>query len=129
MWGFATVHGVGVTSGGGGCEPCGTFDDRDEWKLKYALIGHEVYGSQIVSTERNTVVETPRLVAYPNPTSSPLTLEAPPGEQLEIYDILGRRVRIERINQSGRVIIDLSNLAPGVYILKVGLQSQKVILR
>ena len=129
VWGFATVHGVGVISGGGGCEPCGAVDDRDEWRVKYARIGHKAYGSQIVSTERNTVVETPRLVAYPNPTSGRLTLEAPAGEQLEVYDILGRRVRIERINQSGRVIIDLSNLASGVYVLKVGLQSQKIILR
>ena len=129
VWGFATVHGVGVISGGGGCEPCGAFDDRDEWRLKYAQIGHEVYGSQIVSTERNTVIDAPRLVAYPNPTTGQLILEAPAGQQLEIYDIVGRRVRIERLDQSGWMLLDLSNLASGVYVLKVGLESQMIILR
>lgn len=68
---------------------------------------------------------------YPNPFSDVVTivynLELPSDVQLELFDMLGRR--IQTISQSAQsagsheVMIDGSNLAPGVYVIRLTVES------
>ena len=63
---------------------------------------------------------TPAFRLYPNPTSGKLTIEFAESGILEIADVTGRRLKTVPLNntQSGKTVIDLSELPAGAYICK-----------
>ena len=66
---------------------------------------------------------------YPSPANNQLTIEAPTGSELLLYDILGRQA-IKQTLQAPKSVIDISALPEGLYIYRVGSHSGKVqILR
>lgn len=71
---------------------------------------------------------TDQLVAYPNPASHTLWLNQPlaPQDQLAIIDNNGRRLQA-RTNNDGQ--LDVSNLRPGLYLLRVERGDQVDVLR
>lgn len=76
------------------------------WKL--SLSGAGINGT--LNNESNIVV-------YPNPAKDKLTFESLQKSSIEIYNIQGRRILQQPIQQ-GKTDIDISSLAKGVYILK-----------
>ncbi len=117
VYGFWAVRGVGIVGGGGGCEPCGPFDDRDSWSLRYALVDGVSYGARIVSTDPVTPHASARLRVYPNPTQGPVTVEAAVGSRIVVYDLLGRFVKSE-VSTAQRHALDLAGLPAGTYVVR-----------
>lgn len=61
---------------------------------------------------------------YPNPAKEILTIVLPANNEnkssLEIFNILGNKVLNRNINPTnGSISLDVSSLAPGVYIIKI----------
>ncbi len=67
-----------------------------------------------------------RLVVYPNPATGRITVQGvEPGEEIVLYDVLGRAVLRSRAPTD----MDVSALPPGVYVLRVGRESRAVTVR
>jgi photosystem II stability/assembly factor-like uncharacterized protein len=58
------------------------------------------------------------LKAFPNPTSGYLTLAGKFIHQVELYDLLGNKIKSISTNQMDSVVLDLNAVANGVYMLK-----------
>ena len=93
---------------------------------------HTLYCTFVRNTGVEEVVESP-MSCYPNPTNGLLTVTV--GEELlsnavslELYDVMGRKV-IECKSQSAEVSLSLQHLPKGLYLLKAGSQTRKVVLR
>ncbi|MEM1217741.1 MAG: aryl-sulfate sulfotransferase [Bacteroidota bacterium] len=73
--------------------------------------------SQILSTV--DVSRTDRLQMIPNPTDGHLTIEWDGGrETVEVFDALGR-LRVRQEVAGGRAYLDLGNLKPGIYWVRL----------
>ena len=69
------------------------------------------------------------LVVYPNPATDRLTVEASGmGEEVVLYDLLGRAVRRARL-VAGKAVLDTARLPAGVYVVRAGGESRLVVLR
>ncbi|MAZ93317.1 MAG: hypothetical protein CMF58_02780 [Lentimicrobiaceae bacterium] len=68
---------------------------------------------------------------YPNPTTGPVTIEAPMGSNLQIIDMNGRVILNSTISKS-KTNINLNHLDRGIYIMQHsyqgGLSNDKIIL-
>jgi hypothetical protein len=150
---YESAHGIGMlyyddsyAQGGGG------YGRGLRFTLEYAKVGDTEYGLNPVSIEEPPPIEppieppTPELprpaqpfgaTLYPNPAGRAshlaLTLPAPAEGRIEIYDVLGRRWRDERLGTipAGASTHDLKadGLAPGVYFVRVHVGSAVVVLR
>lgn len=76
--------------------------------------------------ENNLSVDQPEvahLKLYPNPASQSITLETkkvfPKETELSIYDLLGRKIKAPDYKHRLTQTLDISNLSPGVYFLKI----------
>lgn len=57
----------------------------------------------------------------PNPTHGPLRLTGgTPGASVEVFDAFGRRVAVTALGADGRAALDVSSLAAGAYVVRVG---------
>jgi len=72
-----------------------------------------------------------KLVVYPNPTRGELRIEVAgqARNDVEIFDIMGRKQKAEGRRQNGEkeMVMDISHLPVGVYFLRVGGETVKVI--
>ena len=69
------------------------------------------------------------LVVYPNPASDRIAIEtAGLGEQVVLYDLLGRVVSRARLS-SGKASLDVAALPLGVYVVRVGGKSRLITIR
>ncbi|MEO8760636.1 MAG: T9SS type A sorting domain-containing protein [Bacteroidia bacterium] len=65
---------------------------------------------------------------YPNPVNGILNVECPtPNENIEITDVLGKVVIKQSSLNTKQYVLDLSELNNGVYFIKAGNQTQKLI--
>jgi hypothetical protein len=66
----------------------------------------------------------PSLAVVPNPTTGMCRVEATPGQasahELHLYDSIGRLIRILPQTNRGKEVIDLNNMAKGVYFIGFG---------
>ena len=70
-----------------------------------------------------------RLVVYPNPAADWITVEANGmGEEVVLYDLLGRAVRRARL-VAGKAVLDTARLPAGVYVVRAGGESRLVAVR
>jgi alpha-tubulin suppressor-like RCC1 family protein len=80
-------------------------------------------------------IEEQRLSVYPNPATDMLHVKFPFGEKTEnliITDIAGRMMDISATTMrgvEGEAIIDVSRLSAGIYLVRVGSQTTKVVKR
>ena len=106
-----------------------TFDGPDTF-LAYGKIGGTVYGSPAITVGRDDPVEVPRMrvhALYPNPAQADVRVvyevAQAGGMTLEIYDMLGRRLRRDPSFQAevGTNVwhIDVSGLSAGTYVVVV----------
>lgn len=132
VWGHAVVHGVGLLGYGGGCEPCGVFDDADYWTLEFAQVNGNVYGSAVVGLPSESQARLPTdrtLAAWPNPARDVLHTQVQPYATVMLYDILGRQQLRTVASGSGTVQLDVSDKPPGVYVLQSGSHSSRVVIQ
>jgi len=100
-------------------------------------------GDEVIPPTKNMATETQlydnqnknldyELSLYPNPTSSEMTvvLNNPAVKivAMAVYDIYGKNVSLQTVNQSYSTL-KMSELAQGVYILKVWLDQGDVVIR
>ncbi|MCL2042351.1 MAG: T9SS type A sorting domain-containing protein [Bacteroidales bacterium] len=100
-------------------------------------------GGEVIPPTKNMTTETQlsdnqiqnlnyELSLYPNPTSSEITvtLNNPAVKIVEmaVYDIYGKNVSLQTVNQSYSTL-KMSELAQGIYILKVWLDQGDVVMR
>ncbi len=132
IYGFAAVHGIGFIGGGGGCEPCSDFSDRDDYALAFAVVGGRTYGTRVVAGESGPAsAGTARLDVFPNPTTGSVTLRGAGASSVEVYDALGRRVRAVTLGavSDAEVVLDLSSLPAGVYVVRDRARTARVVVR
>ena len=79
--------------------------------------------SQIVTLENNEIGK--ELKVYPNPANDVLTIENSKGKTVEIIDVLGKIILLDK--NSTRATINIAHLKSGVYFVKVGQIMQKFI--
>ncbi len=84
---------------------------------------------EIVTLSTNDVPQI-QLVAivYPNPTTSTLTVCNDQVDHMNLVDLVGKKVMVNKIVTGGKCLLDLSQLSNGIYILNVaGFEPLKVI--
>lgn len=84
------------------------------------------------------IQRTDGFLIYPNPTygvihiiNNPETTLSQPAtslSQVEIFDISGQLLNRFRLNQSGNTTVDLSGYGAGLYLLKIGMRVEKVVV-
>jgi hypothetical protein len=102
--------------------------DEDDWEL-YDIASY--HWSEMDNDVHNAMVQEQKaaLIVYPNPTTDSQIHIAGDGASVtavQIYSLTGRLLKTERV-QAGT--IDISNLPAGVYFLKAGSETVKVIKR
>jgi hypothetical protein len=75
-----------------------------------------------------------KVQVYPNPATDKLNIEASSDSKIQIMDLSGKRVAAERIvNANQKQVIDVTNLAPGVYTVKVyndkSVEIKKIVIK
>lgn len=75
----------------------------------------------------------PNIRIYPNPTDGQLIIENGEWrmENVELFDVMGRKQKAEgrRVKGENVVVLDISHLPAGIYILKVDNERMKVVKR
>jgi len=64
---------------------------------------------------------------FPNPFSKTLTVVNGEREDIMLFDVLGNRKEVKLIHQEDLIYLDTEELTTGIYILKVGEESIKVV--
>jgi hypothetical protein len=59
-----------------------------------------------------------RIKVFPNPTSDIINVSNPIGEQIDLYDISGKKVKVVTVNNAQQTI-DIHELPTGVYLLNM----------
>jgi hypothetical protein len=89
---------------------------------KQSSIG-EMVGVQVISNNQSISV-------YPNPASNQILVSAI-GESnmlIQIYSSLGQIVKSATLDQNGTSTIDVSDLKKGIYLVKIGKFTQKILI-
>ena len=89
-----------------------------------ALINRRLSSDAFVdpqSVHAETVPERPSIALYPNPASDYIIV---PDQPVDVFDMLGRMIAYQ---VEGRV--DVSHLAPGVYVARTGSSSRLFVVR
>ena len=66
------------------------------------------------------------LAVHPNPASNHITVSTPDGTTIQILDMTGRQI-LSQPSRHGETLIDISSLPQGIYLLKSGTQTAKLI--
>ena len=97
--------------------------------LQHSLVNyieeiHSLPGSNGITEFK---IQKSKFKASPNPTDGMLCLDGAEGCTAELTDICGRRVLPPLHVASARQPLDLSSLAPGIYILRCGSEAMRII--
>jgi len=98
-----------------------TLDIAEEWYL-FTVGGDDIYIEPSVEGLPNSSVN--RLAVYPNPAKGTLYINMP-GEHMQgtaaisILDISGRQVKMYYVPANGQLILDISDITPGIYSIKI----------
>ena len=65
---------------------------------------------------------------YPNPSSTSLTIEHRGNQHIEIYSILGRKI-LEKVSKDSKMNIDCERWPKGIYLVKVGSETHKIVVQ
>ena len=71
------------------------------------------------------------LVLYPNPatTVQAVRLEGTAHASVQVLDLMGRHIATTRTDATGVAEISTAGLAPGVYIVRVGTSSKRLVVQ
>ena len=91
--------------------------------------GYNIYGYFKTNSILNIdEVSQENIMLYPNPTNGILHIENAEGYQIEIFTILGKSI-FNKPSVNKQESINLSNLTPGVYYVKIQNQHTKIVKR
>lgn len=92
----------------------------ESWAMK-------VYGD-FVSFIHDSTAEP--LSIYPNPATSRFYIETTkyPGAIIKIYDLQGKLIYTRQIDETGYAAIDVGGYASGMYLLRIGDETKKLII-
>ena len=118
-----------------GLWPADGFSGEGAFKLISPVLDNHFPESWEVK-EVSLLVSTPEIrnagtfSIFPNPTRDLITVNAPAFDyqKIEIYDLNGRRLGEEMLGPGGEAMISLSGYHPGILLIKVGNQVEKVVL-
>ncbi len=86
------------------------------------------FKDSIVGTNFDEFDFSNSIIAYPNPTKDILFIEGlKSNEIVRIYDLDGRLVTISESNNEGMVVLSVSSLTEGIYLMQVGVEIVKFI--
>ena len=77
-------------------------------------------GTSVLSVDRN------KIAVYPNPFADYIMIDAEIDSKLTIYDFAGRAVLVAAV-KVGNNRIETSNLAKGIYVVKLGTESVTIV--
>ena len=83
-----------------------------------------LYG--FTTTALNEYLETENIIAYPNPTSNLLFFENETNTLAQLFNLNGKEMTSKTLIPHSKICINVSGLAAGLYILKVGNSFQKI---
>jgi hypothetical protein len=83
------------------------------------LVGHLDFTEKIPTSDEQSLVSS-RIRVYPNPVKMILNIEGINGGTLSVLNLQGAELFSVRAEQVGRTSVDVSSLANGTYLLKVG---------
>ena len=116
-------------------DPDGNVVEQDIWPMSVDILDDvlQSYGLEqmacVSSVEQEASVS---LLAWPNPANDALQVEAAPGTQLTLIDLLGREVIAVRA-QHNRTTLGLSQIPEGSYLLRAqsegATETHKVLVR
>jgi hypothetical protein len=66
-------------------------------------------------------------VLYPNPTTGIVAWDYPDVSQIKVYDVLGREMKASSYAPNTKTLLDLSDLANGLYVLHIKIRNRTVI--
>ncbi|MFY7964848.1 MAG: T9SS type A sorting domain-containing protein [Chitinophagaceae bacterium] len=66
-----------------------------------------------------TKVCSSKLVLYPNPTKTNITVTGKGIRQIEIFDVMGKKVMAKELNNTDKVNIDIATLNKGLFLVRV----------
>jgi hypothetical protein len=58
-------------------------------------------------------------ILYPNPAKGELRIRSRQVNEIEIFDVFGRKQKAEDRRQKGDVVVNISNLSAGVYFIRI----------
>ncbi len=83
----------------------------------------------ITGTLESAAFSSEAVALFPNPTNGMVTVAnlSGPIEQIEVYDVSGKKIEVNFNSQdSNNWIMDMTNLATGVYFVKIASEGQQV---
>lgn len=69
---------------------------------------------------------------YPNPATNKTYVDiefSSPEATLTLYNVLGKKMDVMKLNQSGKFIIDVSELPEGIYLYTLDADGEKITKR
>ncbi len=104
-------------------------DTLDGQTLKYRYVATRGVHTIHVDFERTNAIDladSPSITVFPNPTDGMTTITFERDEDILLYDLRGRLVGTYR-HDNGKTEIDMSNLPKGIYLIRIGDKTQKII--
>lgn len=129
---WVSVHTFGFVSGRRDGDGCSFYCPYETWRVTFAVVDGVTYGARAVGVNAGPGRASSRLSVYPNPARARVTVEAGPaagGREVTMYDLLGRLVRSARLPADGATTLSLGGLAPGLYVVRVGGDTHRVVVR
>jgi parallel beta-helix repeat protein len=98
-----------------------TLDIADEWCI-FTVGGDDIYIEPTVEGLPGSTVN--KLAVYPNPATGTLYINMPDVNiqgtaAISILDISGRQVKMYNMPANGQLILDISDITPGIYSIKI----------
>lgn len=96
------------------------------------MFSFDVVPYELVSNQVNDNTQPKQVKVHPNPTSDKFTVkwEGINPTKIEIYSISGVLIYEKNLKQDNHQLeVDLSSAKPGIYLVRIGEQMRKVILR
>jgi hypothetical protein len=108
------------------------YNTADEWIQNTTVQGsamiRPVFGQVTtvgIDEEEEQLAKT--FVLYPNPTRDKVSWEYPGVSQIQVFDILGRQVKMRTYVPSTQPTLDVSDLINGMYVLHIRFNNRTVI--
>ncbi len=79
----------------------------------------------------NTIALETSLTVFPNPAKSKLTVESNQNQfsSFDIFDLSGRKINVRQHTISNRITIEIENLIPGIYVIKLNFNNGESVVR
>ncbi len=88
----------------------------------------ELNGNRILHTPALTPA-TPAITLWPNPATTTVHLTATPQTPAELLDATGRLIRQTATDETGATVLNLTDVPAGVYMVRCGSQTKRLVVK